>query len=144
MIQIENDGPELIWTNYWDTEHAKAGYVYLTTNAGCFRLLAPPGKGLSLDEMREASEVIITRAPWPEMGKHDALEIMFEDGSNSPYCLHIVSEQVDRMPLDSDRDRPGEPPRWKLAVYNQDGKQVELPARYRRAKKLPYLKAWKS
>jgi hypothetical protein len=143
LITVENDGAELVATNYWHTENAKKGYVYLTVNAGCFRLLVPRGKGLSLDDIKSGKVALVTRGPWPEMGKHDALELLFEDYSDSPFILHIVAEQVDRMPLDSDRDRPGQPPRWKLAVYNESGKVCEMPARYRKAKKLPYMKEWR-
>jgi len=141
-IKIENNGPALVWTNYWESQYAAQGYVYLSINAGCFRLLVPKGKGIPLDDMREASVVLITRGPWPEIGKYEALEIIFDDGSDEPSFIHIAADLVDRMPVDSDRDRPGQPPRWILSVYNQDGKQLELPARYRKAKKIPYLKRW--
>lgn len=143
LITIENAGPELVSTNYWQTDHARLGYAYLSINAGCFRLLAPTGKGLPLDDMKTGKVVLITRGPWPEAGKHDALEILFEDGSDSPFVLNIVAEQVDRLPLDADRDRDGQPPRWTFAVYNEQGKQFERPARYRKAKRLPYLKPWR-
>ncbi|MDR2551430.1 MAG: hypothetical protein LBD10_14665 [Desulfobulbus sp.] len=141
LLSFKNDGTELVATNYWQSEYAAGGYVYLTINAGCFRLLIPP-RGLSLEDMREASVVLITRAPWPEMNKHDALEILFEDNSDAPFCLHIVPEQADSMPAERDRDRPGQPPKWTFAVYTEQGKQFELPVRYRLAKKLPCLKPW--
>lgn len=144
MICIENDGQKIISTNYWDTPHAKErGLVYLSINAGCFRLLVPKGKGISLDELRTAFVVLVSRGPWTEMGKSDGLELLFEDGSASPYCLHIVTEQCDRLPLDSDRDRKGEAPRWRFAVYTQEGLQFECPARYRLTKRIPWMKEWK-
>ncbi|MDX9788933.1 MAG: hypothetical protein RBT11_19320 [Desulfobacterales bacterium] len=39
LIQISNDGPEILSTNYWETEHAKKGFLYMSINAGAFRLL---------------------------------------------------------------------------------------------------------
>ncbi len=143
MITIQNDGPELVETNYWESEYARNGYVYLTINAGCFRLLVPDGKGIPVEDLKTGQVVLVTRGPWPEMGRHDALELLFEDYSDNPFCLHIVPEQVDRMPLDSDRDRPGQPPKWTFAVYTRGGKVHEAPARYRKAKKLPYMKEWR-
>lgn len=74
------------------------------------------------------------------MGKLDALEILFEDESDNPYCLHITSDQIDRMPLDSDRDRQGQPPRWTFSAHTSEGEQLTLPCRYRIVKRIPYLK----
>lgn len=143
FFYFENDGPELLSTNYWESEHAGKGFVHVTINAGCLRLLVPKGKGISIDEMRTAEVVLITRGPWKEQGKHDGLEVLFEDNSNSPYCLHLAPEQVALFPKDSDRDRPGQEPKWTFAVYNEDGKQFECKARFRKAKAIPYMKAWR-
>ncbi len=140
FIKVANDGPEIIETNYFDTEHAGRGYCYLSPNAGTFRLLVPDRITGEIEEWRSAREVIISRGPWPDMNKADALEILFEDDSDSPYVLHMTSGQVERMPLDADRDRKDRPPRWKLAVWTRDGKILELPCRYRVVKKIPYLK----
>lgn len=41
MITISNDGQKIVSTNYWDTEHAKRGFLYLSWNAGAGRLLLP-------------------------------------------------------------------------------------------------------
>ncbi len=142
LIQIENDGAEIVNTNYWDTPHATRGFLYLSINAGAFRLLVPDAQASEIGEWMQAKEVIVSRGPWPQMNKHDALEILFEDNSENPYVIHLVSEQVDRMPLDSDRDRHGEPPRWRFSVWTRKGKALELPCRYRIVKHLPCLKTW--
>jgi hypothetical protein len=142
FVQVVNAGMEIVSTNYWQTEMAEKGYVYLSINAGCFRLLVPKGKGIPLADITCAELVIVSRGPWPEAGKHDAFEILFEDNTDNPFCLHIVPGQVDRLPLMGDRDRPGTEPKWFFAVYNQDGKVAEFPARYRLVKKIPCLKGW--
>lgn len=142
MIQIENNGAEIIRTNYWSSEHAARGLFYLSINAGAFRLLVPDTWVQETGEWMSAKEVIISRGPWPAQGKSDAIEIIFEDYSESPYVVHIVSEQIDRMPLDTDRDRKGNPPRWKFTAWTRKGKILELPCRYRIVKKLPFLKSW--
>ncbi len=143
VAYFKNDGPELLETNYWDLEHAKKGYLHLSINAGCFRLLLPKAAGVSEEEMKSCSVVLVTRGPWPSEGKLDALEILFEDYSESPFMIHLSSQQCERMPLDSDRDRPGQNPKWMFALYNEEGKVFECPARYRKAKRIPYMKAWK-
>ncbi len=142
LIQIENNGPEILRTNYWETENAAKGFFFLSINAGAFRLLVPDSWVQETGEWMLAKEVIISRGPWPEKGKADAIEILFEDNSDSPYVLHIVAEQIDHMPLDADRDRRGNPPRWKFSAWTRAGKILELPCRYRIVKSLPYLKGW--
>jgi len=41
VLQIQNDGPEVISTNYWQTAHSRRGYLYLSFNAGALRVLVP-------------------------------------------------------------------------------------------------------
>lgn len=142
FIRTENDGQNIVRTSYYNTAQAAKGYVHLSINAGAFRLLVPDRIIAEIEEWKTAREVIISRGPWPDENQSDALEILFEDGSDYPYALHIVSAQVDRMPRDADRDRRDQPPRWIFAVWTRDGKELELPCRYRLVKRLPWLKAW--
>lgn len=139
IMTTENDGSEIISTNYFETEK---GFVYLSINAGAFRLLVPDAFVADIKDMATATEVIITRGPWHEKGVMDAIEILFEDHTDDPYSIHLLSAQVDRMPTTWDRDRPGQPPRWKFHAYTKEGKVLELPCRYRLAKSLPCLKKW--
>jgi hypothetical protein len=142
MIKIENNEQEIISTNYWQTEHAMRGLFYLSINAGAFRLLVPDSWIPEAAEWMSAKEVVISRGSWPAQNKSDAMEILFEDDSDKPYAINIVSEQIDRMPLDNDRDRKGNLPRWKFAAWTKTGKILELPCRYRVVKNIPYLKTW--
>lgn len=110
MIHLVNDGPRLLRTSYWQTEHAARGYLYLSINAGAFRLLVP--------------------AP-----------LEAHDGSPNPYAVHLVTQQVDRLPADHDRGS-----RWICTVWTagEDGESaieaLSLPATYRRSKRLPDLR----
>lgn len=106
-IHIENNGALISRTNYWETENAKRGYAYLSINAGSYRLLVPPGLQSLLTDMGDPDSVIISRGPWPAQGQQDAVELLFEDGTSSPYCLHMVPEQIDRFPLVSDQGWKG-------------------------------------
>jgi len=142
MVRIDNEGPEITYTNYFDSDRAARGYVYLSPNAGAFRLLVPDPMVPDTSEWPTAREIIISRGPWPEANQSDALEILFEDDTDNPYVLKIASDQAERMPLDTDRDRPGNPPRWKFSAWTREGKVLELPCRYRLVKRIPWMKAW--
>lgn len=136
IITFENEGQEIRATSYWTSEYFRRGVVYLSTNAGAFRLLVPPQ--MSIEDMVAADEVIVSRGAWPAAGKRDALELLFEDYSDNPFCIHIGPEQIDRMPSDSDRHKT-----FVFALWAQAGKVKELPARYRKVKRIPYLKPWR-
>jgi len=41
ITTIENDGPDIVTTNYWTTEHEQRGLFYVSINAGTCRLLVP-------------------------------------------------------------------------------------------------------
>lgn len=139
LLAIRNDGPEIAETNYFGTAQARAGYVYLSTNAGCFRLLIP-GRILPdmLREISAAQEVIVSRGPWPERGRPDALEIMFEDGTDAPYALHIGTEQTDRIPEEGDQGKP-----WTFTVWGPAGKALTLPCRYRLVPRIPWMQPYR-
>ncbi|MBJ7543286.1 hypothetical protein [Rhodomicrobium udaipurense] len=137
MMRIDNDGPEIVSTDYFETPNARAGALFLSVNAGVFRLLVPPRLEYALCEMKTGREAIISRGPWPEMGRDDALELMFEDGTDNPFALHFGVEQIDRMPLREDEGRSG----LICTVWTTGPtRRLILPARYRRALTLPYMR----
>ena len=105
FIEVYSEGAEITYTNYWETEMAEKGFLYLSANAGTIRLLVPPSQLAALAEMKTAKEVIIYRGPWRDHGNRDALEIVFEDYSETPYLAYLVAEQVERMPADSDQGK---------------------------------------
>ena len=142
MITIQSSGQEIVSTNYWDTDYAERGFYFLSINAGAFRLLVPDDHKSAVKEWLQATEVIISRGPWPEMDKSDAFEILFEDNTDYPYAIQIGFDQVDRIIPDSDRYSHGQPPRRKLSVWTRIGKVLELPCRYRIVKSIPWLKPW--
>src|SRR3990167_2306796 len=105
ILTIENDGPRIVRTNYWSSEHAARGAFYVSVNAGAFRVLVPEAVRDVVAEMRTAKEVVISRGPWPAERRDDALELLFDDGSASPFALHIGVEQIDRLPSAQDDGR---------------------------------------
>jgi hypothetical protein len=137
-LRFVNDGKKIVNTTYWDSAYCLAGKVFLSINAGAFRLLLPKSMENMLKEIEAAYSVVISRGPWPSEGKTDALELLFEDGSDNPYCIHISAEQVDRLP-------PGSEQGWK-GVFHIYANRATSPVvefqrvYYRRVEKIPCLK----
>jgi hypothetical protein len=139
IIIMTNDGPKLVETNYWQTSNAKVGLYYLSTNAGCSRLLVPPSEAHPAkiaDMTRNVREVVLTRGAW--QGVADCVEVMFEDGSQSPFCLHLDPKQVDRRWLPSNEGK-----RWRFAIYTELGKVADFSRCFLRSRAtLPCVEPW--
>ena len=86
-ISIKNDGPELVETNFWDIEIGKRHCAY-SMNAGCLRVLIPIEKEHLITEMTACDYAIVSTIANPKLGKL-GIEILFEDHSESPFCLHL-------------------------------------------------------
>ncbi len=137
MLTIQNRGQAIASTNYWDSEHALAGYCYLTWNAGAARLLVPDSLKHALPEMRGAKYVIVSRGPWVDQGGRDALELLFEDNSDNPYCVHLVAEQTDRL-LPEENQGSG----FIVAIWTKGGEKFRVPGKYRVVPAIPCLDPW--
>lgn len=137
MIIVENAGQRLVRTNYWTSEHAARGLFYLTWNAGAGRLLVPDAQKSMLREMRSAEMVIVSSGPWIEHGDRPALELLFEDESDSPFCLHLVAEQTDRMLPDTDQGGG-----FVITAWTRGGEKGRWPWRYRKVDAIPCLDSW--
>lgn len=114
MITIQNNGADIVATDYWDSEHAAAGFCYLSGNAGVWRLLVPEAAEMLLPEIRTGKSVTI------EPSLHlpgQAWDVVFEDGTDAPYSLAIDKRQLDRALT---------PGACRLAVWTQRGKVLEL------------------
>jgi hypothetical protein len=132
MIEIKNRGADLIGTNYWDTPNARAGYVFASWNAGALRLLIPDALLDQVPEMRTGRAALVTHG---KLDGRDAIEVMFDDGTESPYALHIVVEQCDRVLPKSDAGK-----RVVVTAWSRAGKLAEWPGVYRIARTLPYMR----
>ena len=137
MLTIENKGQAIARTNYWDSDHAKAGLFYLSWNAGAGRLLVPDSQKPMLREMRSAKYVIVSRGPWTDQGGRDTLELLFEDGSDAPFVVHLVAEQCDRMIPEKDQGGG-----FVVTAWTQGGEKFRLPGKYRVVNALPCLEPW--
>lgn len=137
MIIIKNQGQSIVSTNYWNSDHAKAGYCFLSWNAGAARLLVPDRIESEIQEMRSARFVIVSRGPWIENGSRDALELLFEDGSDNPYCLHMVAEQTDRL-LPEDNQGGS----FFVTIWTKAGEKLRFEGKYRTVQSIPCLDPW--
>lgn len=138
-LQVANDGPRISSTNFWSTELAKREFVYVSVNAGAFRLLLPDSLELSLQDMAQASQVVVSRGPWWEQNLPDALELLFEDGSSAPYALHMHTLQWDRLPGGVEDGRSD----LTMLVYTRGStERLSLPAAFRMVAALPCLRPW--
>jgi len=79
------------------------------------------------------------RGPWPAQGLAEAIELLFDDGSDSPYALHLSPQQIDRVPPDSESGRE-----VRVTVWTEGPTcTLDLPGRYRRSARLPDLSPWR-
>ena len=115
MISIENDGVDLVATDYWDSEQARAGYCFLTGNAGAWRLLVPEATEYIVAEARACKRVTIEPSL---VAPGQGWDIVFEDGTASPFFLCIDRRQVDRA-----MHPCGE---CRFSVWTHRGKELDL------------------
>jgi hypothetical protein len=142
LITTVNDGPLIVSSTFWGSDYDRAGKVFCSVNAGCVRLLVPETQPGIISEMATAREVILSRGPWPEAGFTEAVELLFEDGTDSPYRLLLGANSFDMLPAG--------PPAgcdWIFAAWageqNRPHKALERLCRWRRVPRLPWLKPWK-
>jgi hypothetical protein len=142
ILTIDNDGPLITATNFWRTDMARAGQFYLTIHAGAFRLLVPSQHLDTVCDMRAAHTCVVSRGPSPALRLPDALDILFDAGTQDPFSLPLAPDTVDRMPTDQDRAYTWTLSVWTHRVGNAATKALELPCHYRRVWRLPDLCPW--
>lgn len=136
----EADRGRLKSTNYWQTPLACQGGFLLSQNHKAFQLLVPAALVREFRrELRGTREVIVSRGPWPQAGVSDAIELLFEDGSQSPFSVALQLEQCTAVPPASDSGRSD----LRCIVYGPGLIALgEFAAKFRVAKRLPCLAPW--
>lgn len=120
MITIINDGPDLAQTNYWESEHASVGLCYLSGNAGLWRLLVPETAISILDDILTGQRAVIEESIH---APRQAVDVVFEDGTDMPFSIAIDKRQIDRAL---------QPSECRLTVWVEGrGKVVDLPCTVR-------------
>jgi hypothetical protein len=137
MLTIVNDGPEIKETNYFDSEWAKRGALFLSWNDSAARLLVPDAQlDVIQPEIQGAEHIILSRGPLESSGA-EALELLWEDNTQHPFVIHISTEQCDRLIAESHQGSG-----FVVSVWARDGKIQELPGRHRIVESLPCMKPW--
>ncbi len=134
LIKIENTGKKIKKTNYWKSEYATEGKLYFSINAGCIRMLVPEKMEHIIPEIKTGKKIILSRGAWPEQGRDDSFEILFDDYSDNPFVLHVGTEQWDMIP----KKEKG----WEFAVWTRERNVLQKKCYYRKVSKIPYMKPW--
>jgi hypothetical protein len=141
VIHIENHGPLIIASNYWVSDVARAGKLWVSVNSGAVRVLLPPSAYGCLTDMRAARECVLSRGPWPEQDVAEAVEIMWDDGSDSPFALHLTPASFDLLPAEPEPGRE-----WVCSTWTvKDGKPhkaLERICHWRRVPRIPWMREW--
>jgi len=96
LLRIENNGKEIIDTNYWESELNRGNKYIVSINSGAFRLLVPDAfLGEMKKELPLAKRIIITR-------KENYFDILLDDGSKYPYSFQFSYNSFDRLPSKGD------------------------------------------
>ena len=133
-MYIRNQGQAVVETDYWDSTLAEHGLCYLTWSAGAARLLVPESMQHILPTISAADSVIISQGPWHEAGVDNALEVLWEDGTDSPLALYIQDEACDRILTAGDAGRE-----FPFSVWTREGKHQSWTAYLRQVSSLPHL-----
>ena len=142
MIVVSNHGPLITSSNYWDSELARAGKLFVSVNGGAIRVLLPPARYGDLGNMRAGKYCILSRGPWPEQHVREAIEIMWDDRSDSPFALHLTPASFDLLPAEPEPGREWICSTW-VARDGTPHKSLERICHWRRAPRLPWMKPWK-
>lgn len=135
MISIKNNGPEITETDYFTTDHARQGYCAVSLNAGTMRLLVPDSMRDQIQEMATGKYVICTRG---YLDGKLAFEFLFEDFSDSPFCLHIDAKQFLSGLPNREWEKGG-----VFSVWTRGPKKhFQCELKYRLARELPHLEPW--
>lgn len=137
VIKVENNGSEITSTNFWESAFNSNGLMLMSINKNSFRLLVPENcKDFDLKELMTGKDDIILS--FGKLYGRSALEILFDDHTNSPYSIHIGTDQMDRLPIGCKRSET-----YTFIIYQKGLKKVlETTCHYRNVNLLPCLKAW--
>jgi hypothetical protein len=119
ILLEQDEGPRIVSTNYWESEMARQGVILATPRQGVLRLLLPCTHWGDLSDMRAAEYCVLSRGPWPAQHLSDAVEIMFEDGSNTPFVILLSPDSFwGKVPQADERE-------WRVAIWTQkDGNGI--------------------
>lgn len=116
-VEFENDGADIVWTNYFDLPPARAGLLFLSGQDGVYRLLVPPLQQSLLRRQSSWTGIEVVGLH-DEDGSVAAFRIVFMDGSEHPFYVQIPESAVDRYPPESST-----PQETRIYLYTARGKE---------------------
>lgn len=142
---IINNNKNIIKTDFWATAWLNQKF-YLSFNAGACRILLPTNREGDIRDMKTAREIVLSLGPsdlWA--GGSLMYEVLFDDGTISPYSLHTTLAAADRTLSPEDHGK-----RIELSVWLPKPGSGLMGARcaFRRkayvriADQIPCLKPW--
>jgi hypothetical protein len=142
ILLEQDDGSNILSTNYWETETERSGVVLVYPRQGVLRLLMPRRYwGEELKAMQLADCVVLSRGPWPAGGTDDAVEFLFEDFSSNPFVMILARESFVGSGLPDEYPSGLRGSRWRVALWTLAGGKPEEAAfkacYWRRVKSLP-------
>jgi len=97
FIIIVNNGTDIVFTDFWETELAQSGLCFLSWNAVAGMLLVPELTAkTTMSDMLEAKGIIIDRRSCQPGLQSTHFDVVFDDGSNRPYVLSMAHEMTGR------------------------------------------------
>lgn len=137
MPSIENHGPLIVASDFWESDLAQRGLFFLSVSAGALRLLVPGGQQLAISDMRAgARRVIVTMLPVVRWAAGQAaLEWAVERPGGVSWARRFPPELVDGASLLNTDEK------WIAAVWNlkkrRPHKCLERPAHLQIVHSLP-------
>lgn len=143
ILAVENHGPLITSSNYWQSAACKAGKIIVSVNAGAIRILLPPTANDLVTDCQTCRYVVLSRGPWPAADRPDAFEFMFEDNTDSPVAFHLSVESFAGLIVPTDPPKGQE---WVVSLWTErkgrPHKSLERRCHYRRVKELPCMEPW--
>jgi hypothetical protein len=136
-LAFANRGQDILSTNYWQSDWATSGLLFLSVNSGAFRLLIPPNARHCIPEMKRGAKHIVLSLG--QKSGRMSIELLFEDKTSTPYVVYIETKACDRVFAQNDVGKE-----WIASVWDcengQPHKCFELPAYCQVVNRLPWLK----
>lgn len=103
VYTIQNDGREIVATDWWETPNGAATTAY-SINAGALRLLVAANSAAEVAREAPTGRVaVLSIGPdKSDPARPERAGLMFDDGSESPFCLLTDLAAFDRLPARED------------------------------------------
>lgn len=119
MVTIQNDGPLIVETDFFESPEAESG-CFLSVVPGAFRLLVPRAQAELIETMRQAPHVTVSRVG-------DRLQVEFKAHALVLLALNMEPSSVDRYP------EPEDGASWTFTIWTyrrRPRKVLERSARF--------------